>query len=296
MLWFILALLGALFTSLTTITAKLGIKNVNSNFATFYRTGIVIIASAIMCLITGGFSDFKSLTWLNVLFLTLSGLCTGLSWLSYYRAMKLGSINVVAPIDKSSFIITSIFSIILFFPETTNDGNPKTITFLILSMTFMLIGTILMIDKKENQTSTNKSCVIYAIFSAIFAAFVSIFIKLGLRGINSNLATMLRTIIVFIFSGFIVLGRGEFKGVKSIGKYSWLFLTISGVFTGAAWMCEYASISIDGVSLVVVNSIGKLSILLTMGFSALILKEKFTRKSLLGLLLLTIGIVFIIIG
>lgn len=295
MIWITLALLGAFFTSMTTILAKIGIKDVNSNFATFIRTGVVIVCALILCLINQDLSKTSDLTTENWIFLILSGLATGCSWLCYYKAMKLGNINKVAPIDKSSFILTSILFLIFFFDETTNNGNTLTILMLVASMILMLIGTILMIGKKEAEDAKSNMWLLFAILSAVFASLVSLFVKIGLKGISSNLGTLYRTIVVYIFAGAIVLARKDYKDVKSITKKSWLFLILSGIATGGAWLCEYAALNYVGANPVAVNSIGKLSILLTMLFSFLILKEKFTKKSLLGLSLLTAGIVLIII-
>ena len=295
MIWLLLALLAAFFTSMTTILAKIGIKDVNSNFATFFRTIIVILCSVILCFITGAFQDFYKLTYTNWIFLLLSGISTGLSWICYYQALKLGNINKVAPIDKSSFILTTILFIIFFFDTTTNNGDILTIIFLIISMVLMLIGTLLMVGKtNDNEIKSNK-WLIFPILSSVFASFVSLFVKLGLNGISSNLGTLIRTIIVLIFSGFIVLIRKDYVGVKNVNKKSWLFLILSGLSTGGAWLCEYASLNIDGVNPVAVSSIGKLSILLTMLFSFMFLKEKFNKKSIIGLSLLTIGIILIIV-
>lgn len=295
MIWITLALLGAFFTSMTTILAKIGIKDVNSNFATFIRTGVVIVCALILCLINQDLSKTSDLTTENWIFLILSGLATGCSWLCYYKAMKLGNINKVAPIDKSSFILTSILFLIFFFDETTNNGNTLTILMLVASMILMLIGTILMIGKKEAEDAKSNMWLLFAILSAVFASLVSLFVKIGLKGISSNLGTLYRTIVVYIFAGAIVLARKDYKDVKSITKKSWLFLILSGIATGGAWLCEYAALNYVGANPVAVNSIGKLSILLTMLFSFLVLKEKFTKKSLLGLSLLTAGIVLIII-
>lgn len=295
MIWITLALLGAFFTSMTTILAKIGIKDVNSNFATFIRTGVVIVCALILCLINQDLSKTSDLTTENWIFLILSGLATGCSWLCYYKAMKLGNINKVAPIDKSSFILTSILFLIFFFDETTNNGNTLTILMLVASMILMLIGTILMIGKKEAEDAKSNMWLLFAILSAVFASLVSLFVKIGLKGISSNLGTLYRTIVVYIFAGAIVLARKDYKDVKSITKKSWLFLILSGIATGGAWLCEYAALNYVGANPVAVNSIGKLSILLTMLFSFLVLKEKFTKKSLLGLSLLTAGIVIIII-
>lgn len=295
MLWLILALIGALFTSLTTIFAKIGIKDVKSNFATTYRTGVVIICCVVMCLITGSIKDIVSLTPKNWIFLILSSIATGCSWLCYYKALKLGDINKVAPIDKSSFVLTSILFLIFFFNDTTKGGSVLIICMLALSIILMLVGTILMITKKEGQETKSKVWLIYAIASAVFASLVALFVKIGLKGISSDLGTLLRTIIVFVFALSIALSKKEYKGISTVTKKSWIFLTLSGLATGGAWLCEYYSLNMIGVNPIAVNSIGKLSILLTMLFSFIVLKEKFTKSSLLGLSLLTIGIILIII-
>lgn len=295
MLWLIFALLAAVATSFTTIFAKIGIQNVKSNFATFYRTGIVIFCCVILCLITGSFANFNTLTKENWIFLILSGIATGCSWLCYYKALKLGDINKVAPIDKSSFVLTSILFVIFFFDDTTNGGNILTISMLSLSIVLMLIGTILMIDKKESNGSTSKTWLIYAILSAVFASIVALFAKIGLKGIPSDLGTLIRSIIVFIFAGAIVLARKDYIGVKEINGHSWLFLTLSGIATGAAWLFEYYALNMEHTNPLAVNAIGKLAILLTMLFSFIFLKEKFSKKALLGLGLLTLGIILIII-
>lgn len=296
MSWILLALLGAVATSLTTIFAKIGIKDVKSNFATAYRTGVVLICCVISCVASGSIKNIGSLSLYNWIFLLLSGLSTGLSWLCYYKALKLGSVNQVVPIDKSSFVLTSILFFIFFFDDTTNGGNVVTIIALFSSIFLMLSGTLLMItEKKGEEKSKNKIWLLYAILSAVFASFVSLFVKIGLKGISSDLGTLLRTIVVFIFAAAVAGGKGEYEGVKDISKKSWVFLTLSGVCTGAAWLLEYYALNFVGSNPVAVNSIGKLSVLLTMAFSYFILKEKFNKKSIIGLLTLTLGIIVIII-
>ena len=295
MTWLLLALISAVSTSLTTIFAKIGIKDVKSNFATAYRTIIVIICCVIMCLITGNIKSFNTLTSTNWIFLILSGIATGLSWLCYYKAIKLGNINKVAPIDKSSFVLTSILFLIFFFNDTTKGGSVLIICMLGLSIVLMLTGTILMINKNKDNETLSKAWLIYAILSAVFASLVALFIKLGLKGCSSDLGTLIRTIIVFIFASAIVIAKKEYRGIKEITKKSWLFLTLSGIATGIAWLTEYYALNTDGVNPIAVNSITKLAILITMLFSFIILKEKFTKKSLLGLALLTSGIILIII-
>lgn len=294
-MWLILAIFAAVATSLTTIFAKIGIKDVKSNFATAYRTGIVIICCIIMCMITKSIKTIFTLTITNYIFLILSGLATGCSWLCYYKAIKIGDINKVAPIDKSSFILTSILFLVFFFDDTTKGGKPIIIIMLFLSMLLMLVGTILMIDKKDSTQAKSKKWLLYAILSAVFASLVALFVKIGLKGISSDLGTLIRTIIVFVFASLIVIIRKEHQEISTIAKRSWLFLTLSGIATGAAWLFEYYALNINNVNPIAVNSIGKLSILLTMLFSYLVLKEKFTKKSLIGLSILTCGIILIII-
>lgn len=295
MIYILFAFLSALFTSLTTIFAKIGIKNVNSNFATWFRTGIVILFSLLLCFLSGSIYQFNNLTVNNYVFLVLSGLATGCSWLCYYKALKLGDINKVAPIDKSSFILTSILFMIFFFDSTTKNGNVVTIIMLFVSIILMFIGTLLMIEKKDSNDSTSKKWLIYAILSAVFASLVSLFIKIGLKDTPTDLGTLIRTIIVFIFSSCIVLVKKDYNGAKSIDLKSWIFLILSSFATGGAWLFEYEALKQVDVNPVVVSSITKLAILLTMLFSYTILKEKFSKKSLFGLFLMVLGIVVIII-
>ncbi len=296
MSWIILALLSALSTSVTTISSKLGLKEVNSNFATLIKTSIVVVFSLIVCLCTGAFGSFASFTPLNYVYLSLSGVATGCSWLCYFKALKLGDVNKVVPIDKSSFILTSILFLIFFFPSSTNNGDIPTIIALVASMVLMLIGTLLMIEKKEEKKEkTSDWYLLFAILSSVFASLVALFGKLGLSGIDSNLATFYKTVIVFFFALAIVLVRKDYRGAKKIDRKSWIALLVAGLATGTAWLSEFAAYSIPGSNAIAINSIGKLSILLTMLFSFLFLKEKFSRKSLIGLSLLVASIVIIIV-
>ena len=322
MLWITLALIVAACTSLTVIFAKIGIKYVNSDFATFYRTGIVVVFSLILCAISGTLNAASSLTAENFVFLGLSGIATGCSWLCYYKAIKLGDVNKVAPVDKSSFVLSSLLFLIFFFDETTKNGDPLTLCVLLLSVALTLLGTLLMIApqnavRKHTNGSERKALsaenganlaegapveeakgekrwLFYAVASSVFAAVVPVFIKFGMRDVPSSLGTLLRTIVVFIFSGAIVAGRKEYRGIGAVSGKSWLFLSLSGIATGGAWLCEYAALGMNGVNPVAVNSAGKLSVLLTMLFSFLVLKEKFTKRTLLGLLLLVAGVVLVI--
>lgn len=295
MLWLILALIAALATSLTTVFAKIGIKDVPSDFATFFRTGIVLVCAVGLCFITGSWNQIPNLTPSNWIFLVLSGLCTGCSWLCYYRALQLSSVNRVAPIDKSSFLLTSILFLIFFFNDVTKGGDPLVIGMLFASMALMLGGTLLMAWPKKEEGRVSKKWIFYAVGSAVFASLVSLFVKIGLQGMSSDLGTFLRTVVVLIFSGAIALARKQTKGLKAVSPKSWVFLTLSGLATGVAWLGEYYALNMEGVNPVAVNAIGKLSILLTMLFSATVLKERFSWKSLLGLGLLTGGIILIVV-
>ncbi len=290
-MWALYAFLGAVCTALTAILAKIGIRDVKSNFATLYRTAVVILCSLLVCLVSGNLASFSAVTPENYLFLILSGLSTGGSWLCYYRALSLGDVSRVTPIDKSSFILTSLLFLVFFFDDTTKGGDPLTIGMLALAMGLMLLGTLLMIPKREGEAGTTKrSFLLYAVLSAVFASLVSLFVKLGLAGIPSDVGTLLRTVVVFFFAGGIVLARGEHRGAARISRRSYLFLTLSGMATGGAWLFEYTALNTEGVNPVAVNSFGKLSILLTMLFSLLVLKERFSKRSLAGLAVLTAGI------
>lgn len=294
MVWISLSLLAAVFTALTSILAKLGIRQVNSNFATCYRTGIVVLFSLLLCIISGSIKDFPTLHINNWVFLILSGIATGCSWLCYYKAIQIGNINQVIPIDKSGFIFTTILFMIFFFDDTTKHGDLVTIIMLLLSMLLMFLGTRFMVEKQAKQDRTSKYGLLFAILSTILASFVSLFIKIGLNGVSSDLGTFIRTIIVLIFSFGIVLFHKDYLGCTKISRTAWICLSLSGIATGCAWLCEYSAYNIVGVNPVAVNSIGKLSLLLTMFFSYFILKERFTKKTLIGLGLLTLGILLII--
>lgn len=295
MLWFILSLIAAVCTSLTTIFSKIGIKNVNANYTTFFRTFVVVVCAFAMTLITGSISEMGELSSANWIFLILSGLSTGLSWLCYYKALKLGSVNKVAPIDKSSFVLTSILFLIFFFDETTNNRDVLTIVMLLTSIVLILIGTILMIAPSDKKVVEKRKWLIYAILSAVFASFVSFFIKLGLKGINTFNGTLIRTIIVLVFAFIIMISRGDYIKIKNVSKTSLIFLVLSALATGVSWFCEYYALSMEGVNPIAVNSIGKASILFTMFLSFVICKERFSKKAIIGLIVLSIGLALVVI-
>ncbi len=281
LMWLILACLSALFAGLMSITAKMGIKHTDSNVATAIRTIVVLIFSWIMVFITGQQQGLSAIDGRGVLFLVLSGLATGASWLCYFRALQLGDVNKVVPIDKSSTVLTIILAI-LFLNETVNGLK-------IAGMVLLLSGALLMIDKKSGSQATAKDgrWLMYAVGSAVFAALTSILAKVGMQGIASNLATALRTAVVLVMAWVVVLVTGKTKDVAKIPRRELLFICISGLMTGASWLCYFAALKAGPASVVV--PIDKLSVLLTVAFSVFILHEKMSLKAWLGLGLLAIG-------
>ena len=304
-IYILFALIASIFTSLTTILAKVGIKNVNSNFATCFRTFIVIICSLILCLIQDTFKETVKFNYINIIFIILSSIATFLSWIFYYKALKIGEVSKVVAIDKCSFVLTTILFIIFFFNDTTNNGNIFTIISIVLSLSLMIAGTLLMLDLKKkkdiniennNENKYKKKYIIYALLSAIFASFVSLFIKIGLNNISSSILTFYRTILVFIFALIIVIVKKDYIGISKIDAKSYIFLTLSGLSTGIAWISEYEALNIPNSNPIVVSSITKLSIILTFIVSFIFFKEKANKKTISGIILLTLGIVLIIIN
>ena len=304
-IYILFALIASIFTSSTTILAKVGIKNVNSNFATCFRTFIVIICSLILCLIQDTFKETVKFNYINIIFIILSSIATFLSWIFYYKALKIGEVSKVVAIDKCSFVLTSILFIIFFFNDTTNNGNIFTIISIVCSIILMISGTLLMLDLKKkkdiniesnNETKYKKKYLLYALLSAIFASLVSLFIKIGLNNISSSILTFYRTILVFIFALIIVIVKKDYIGISKIDAKSYIFLTLSGLSTGIAWISEYEALNIPNSNPLVVSSITKLSIILTFIVSFIFFKEKANKKTISGVILLTLGIVLIIIN
>ncbi len=304
-IYILFALIASIFTSLTTILAKVGIKNVNSNFATCFRTFIVIICSLILCLIQDTFKETVKFNYINIIFIILSSIATFLSWIFYYKALKIGEVSKVVAIDKCSFVLTTILFIIFFFNDTTNNGNIFTIISIVLSLSLMIAGTLLMLDLKKkkdidiesnNEFKHKKKYIIYALLSAIFASLVSLFIKIGLNNISSSILTFYRTILVFIFALIIVIVKKDYIGISKNDAKSYIFLTLSGLSTGIAWISEYEALNIPNSNPLVVSSITKLSIILTFIVSFIFFKEKANKKTISGVILLTLGIVLIIIN
>ena len=279
-MWIAFSFGSALFAGLTTILAKCGIKNTDSNVATALRTIVVLIFSWIMVFVVGAQSGLASLTGRVLIFLVLSGLATGASWLCYFKALQLGDVNKVTPIDKSSTILTMLIAFI-FLKED--------ITYLkLIGMVLIGVGTYLMIQKKETEVKkSGGKWLIYALGAAVFASLTSILGKIGIQDINSNLGTAIRTIVVLAMAWVVVFVTGKQNTIKSIDKRSWIFLILSGFATGASWLCYYRALQTGPASIVV--PIDKLSILVTVVFSYFVFHEKLSLKSGSGLLMIVAG-------
>lgn len=280
-MWILFAFGSALFAGLTSILAKCGIKNTDSNVATALRTIVVLIFSWIMVFITGSHNTLSDISSKTLIFLILSGISTGASWLCYFRALQIGDVNKVTTIDKSSTILTMLMAFILLGEEITLIKG--------IAMILIGVGTYLMITKKENVVVNNKNntWLIYALGSAIFASLTSILGKIGIEGVDSTLGTAIRTIVVLIMAWIVVFVTKKQNAIKDIDKNSWIFLVLSGLATGGSWLCYYKALQTGPASVVV--PIDKLSILVTIAFSYIIFKEKLNKKSTLGLLLIIIG-------
>ncbi|RSD27866.1 EamA family transporter [Mesobacillus subterraneus] len=288
----ILALLAALFASFTAILAKIGIKEVDSNLATAVRTVVVVIMAYLMVVITGQTEQITTVSTKSLIFLVLSGLTTGLSWLSFFKAIQIGDVSKVVPIDKASVVLTILLSFIILREPAT---MPVVAGGLVISIgTFVLIGR----DKKKKKTSRKKvfntnSYIFLAVMSAVFAALTNILAKIGIEDVDPNVATFIRTIVIIIFAWGIVLFQGTLKELKKISRRSYLFLFLSGAATGLSWLCYFAALAIGKVS--IVNPIDKFSVVLTMILSFIILKEKPTKSTISGAILITIGTALLII-
>ncbi len=282
MTWLIMAVLSAVFAGLTSILAKCGIKKTDSDLATALRTVVVLIFSIIMVLIVGSMSTIKNIEGTSLLFLILSGLATGASWICYFKALSIGDVNKVVPIDKSSTILTILLAIICF-------GETNNLAIKLIGTAVLAVGIFLMVEKKKNQEGLkeNKSYIIYAILSAVFAALTSILAKVGINGVESNLGTAIRTVIVLIMAWLIVFAKGKQKQLLSIDKKELGFIALSGLATGGSWLCYYYAIQNGIVSIVV--PIDKLSIVITVIFSYIVFKEKLSKKAFLGLCLMVIA-------
>ena len=281
MIWISAAILSAVFAGLTSILAKCGIKKTDSDLATAIRTVVVLIFSWIMVFVVGSQHTIAEIEPKAFIFLILSGLATGASWICYFKALSVGDINKVVPIDKSSTVLTVLLAIICF-AETSN------LVMKLIATAILAVGIFLMVEKKKREEKQeSKTWMLYAVLAAVFAALTSILAKMGISGVESNLGTAIRTGVVLIMAWVIVFARGKHTQLKNIDKKELLFIGLSGIATGASWLCYYYAIQNGEVSVVV--PIDKLSIIVTVIFSYFVFKEKLSKKAFAGLCMMVVG-------
>ena len=281
MIWISAAILSAVFAGLTSILAKCGIKKTDSDLATAIRTIVVLIFSWIMVLVVGSQHTITEIEPKAFIFLILSGLVTGASWICYFKALSVGDINKVVPIDKSSTVLTVLLAIICF-------GETSNLVMKLIATAILAVGIFLMVEKKKREEKQeSQTWMLYAVLAAVFAALTSILAKMGISGVESNLGTAIRTGVVLIMAWVIVFAKGKQAQLKSIDKKELLFIGLSGIATGASWLCYYYAIQNGEVSVVV--PIDKLSIIVTVIFSYFVFKEKLSNKAFAGLCLMVAG-------
>lgn len=279
-MWILYAIGSSFFAGITSILAKCGIHKTDSDVATALRTIIVLFFSWFMVYVTGVFYQIDSISMKTYLFLILSGLATGASWLCYFKALQRGNVNQVVPIDKSSTILTIILALI-FLHEGIN-------IYKLISIVCIAIGTLMMISKKEDTSSSKgNSWLIYACLSALFASLTAILGKIGMNDIDSNLGTAIRTFVVLVMAWFMVIIQHKQKEVFNIDQKELIYIILSGFATGASWLCYYHALQLGPASVVV--PIDKLSIVVTIIFSRVVFNERLNKKSLFGLLSIIVG-------
>ncbi|WP_347490696.1 EamA family transporter [Desulfoscipio sp. XC116] len=286
-MWIVYALASALFAGVMSILAKVGIKNTDSNLATALRTIVVIIFAWLMVFIVGSHTTIANIDIKSLIFLVLSGLATGGSWLCYFRALQIGDANKVVPVDKSSTVLTMLLSFLLLGERLT--------WLKALAIALIGVGTYLMIERKETATGAAKDYkwLVYAILSAVFASLTAILGKVGIEGIESNLGTAIRTIVVLLMAWLIVFMQGKQHEIKHIDRRSRVFIGLSGLATGLSWLCFYRALQEGPASVVV--PIDKLSILATIAFGYFILHEKLSKKAFAGLVMIVSGTMSLLI-
>ena len=285
-MWIVYAVGSSFFAGITAILAKCGIRNADSDVATAIRTAVGLVFSWVMVAITGCFSQIAQIDGKTLLFLVLSGLATGASWMCYFRALQIGDINKVVPIDKSSTVLTILLALI-FLQEGLSVSK-------IISVILIGVGTMLMITRKETdgqEKSGKKSWLLYAVLSAVFASLTAILGKVGIEGINSNLGTAIRTTVVLAMAWLMVFIQGKLDKVSQIEKGELGYISVSGLATGASWLCYYRALQEGPASVVV--PIDKLSMLVTIVFSWIVFHEKLTAKAAVGVVMITAGTILL---
>ena len=280
-MWLTAAVFSAVFAALTAILAKCGIRKTDSDVATAIRTAVVLVFSWIMVFISGSAGSISQISAKSLIFLTLSGIATGASWICYFKVLSLGDVNKVVPIDKSSTVLTMLLAIICF-------GETEHLAVKLIGTALLGVGTLLMVEKKQTENSASgKGYLLYAVGSAVFAAATSILAKVGISGVESNLATAIRTAVVLVMAWLIVIIKGKLPQLKTLDKKELGFIALSGLATGGSWLCYYYAIQNGVVSVVV--PIDKMSLLPTVIFSYFVFKEKLSKKATLGLTLMLAG-------
>ncbi len=281
-MWLAAAVFSAFFAGLTSILAKCGIKKTDSDVATAIRTFVVLAFSIVMTFVVGSFRNIGEISAKSLLFLVLSGLATGASWICYFKALSQGDVNKVVPIDKSSTVLSVLLAIVLF--QETNQLAVK-----LVGTALLAVGIFLMVEKKptDDIKKANGHWRLYAVLSAVFAAATSVLAKIGIENVESNLGTAVRTLVVLFMAWMIVFAKGKQNQVKTLDKCELRFIALSGLATGASWLCYYYAIQNGVVSVVV--PIDKLSIVVSIAFSYFVFHEKLTKKSALGLCLMVFG-------
>ena len=282
-MWVIAAVLSAVFAGITAILSKCGIKNINANVATAVRTFIVLMFAWIIVFATGAYKTLVDISVKSWVFLIFSGIATGASWIFYFKALSVGEVSKVAAVDKSSVVLSVLFAIIIF-PDERTLWRVK-----LICLAAITVGIFLMTDIKRGENKSKVVWLIFALLSAVFAAAASILAKIGITNVESTAATAIRTCVVFVMAWLIVLCRREVKFVKELKGKEIIFLLLSGLATGASWLCYYYAIQQGQVSVVV--PIDKLSILITVFFSLIVFKENLSVKAWIGLAFLTAGTV-----
>lgn len=287
-MWVLFAFGSALFAGITSVLAKCGIQKTDSNVATAVRTIVVLLFSWLMVFLNGSQSQLVAIDGRTWLFLVLSGLATGASWLCYFKALQIGDINKVVPIDKSSVILTILLAFLLLGEKISLSKAAGVV--------LIGAGTFLMIEKKKTDAGNagkGYGWFFYALGSAVFASLTSILGKVGIAGVESNLGTAIRTAVVLIMAWLMVFVTGKQHTIKEIPKRELGFICLSGLATGASWLCYYRALQ-DGLASVVVP-IDKLSIVVTVVFSYFVFHERLSRKALAGLLLIVAGTMVMLI-
>lgn len=285
-MWLLYAVGSSFFAGITSILAKCGIKKTDSDVATAIRTVVVLLFSWMMVLITGSGKGITQINGKTMLFLVLSGLATGASWLCYFHALQVGDVNKVVPIDKSSTVLTILLALI-FLGEGLSIGKATAVV-------LIGAGTMLMITKKEGEQKQGqrKDWMVYAILSAVFASLTSILGKIGIEGVDSNLGTAIRTMVVLFMAWMMVGVAGKYHQIRKMEKNELIFILLSGLATGASWLCYYRALQEGPASVVV--PVDKLSILVTILFSWVVFHEKLSKKSACGLLCIVVGTLLLV--